>query len=56
MSFRFIDIVGRRVLHVLDAEGSHPGDRAERIPLADSSIYGDPAHGQRVRAPGRDHG
>ncbi|MFD3330016.1 serine/threonine-protein phosphatase, partial [Streptomyces sp. NPDC058701] len=39
VSFLFVDIVGRRMLRVHDTEGAYPDDRAERIPLVDSSIY-----------------
>ncbi|MGW5852363.1 PP2C family protein-serine/threonine phosphatase [Streptomyces sp. NPDC055254] len=57
VSFLFIDIVGRRMLRVHDTEGAYAEDRAERIPLVDSSIYGEVLRTQRlVRAPAGDDG
>ncbi|MFD3869421.1 PP2C family protein-serine/threonine phosphatase [Streptomyces sp. NPDC058623] len=57
VSFLFIDIVGRRMLRVHETGGAHPEDRAERIPLVDSSIYDEVLRTQRlVRAPAGDDG
>ncbi|MFD3717604.1 PP2C family protein-serine/threonine phosphatase [Streptomyces sp. NPDC058674] len=57
VSFLFVDIVGRRMLRVHDTGGTSAEDRAERIPLVDSSIYGEVLRTQRlVRAPAGDDG
>ncbi|MFD3330687.1 PP2C family protein-serine/threonine phosphatase [Streptomyces sp. NPDC058701] len=57
VSFLFIDIVGRRMLRVHDTERAYAEDRAERIPLVDSSIYDEVLRTQRlVRAPAGDDG
>ncbi|MEU4360040.1 PP2C family protein-serine/threonine phosphatase [Streptomyces virginiae] len=57
VSFLFVDIVGRRMLRVHDTEGTHLDDRAERIPLVDSSIYDEVLRTQQlVRARAGDDG
>ncbi|MEU9419027.1 PP2C family protein-serine/threonine phosphatase [Streptomyces sp. NPDC048272] len=57
VSFLFVDIVGRRMLRVHDAAGTHAEDRAERIPLVDRSIYDEVLRTQQlVRDPAGDEG
>lgn len=57
VAFLFVDVVGRRMLRVHDTQGTHPEDRAERIPLVDSSVYNEVLRTQRlVCAPEGHHG
>ncbi|MFJ5811242.1 PP2C family protein-serine/threonine phosphatase [Streptomyces sp. NPDC093093] len=57
VSFLFVDVVGRRMLRVHDTQGTHAEDRAERIPLVESSVYNEVLRTQRLmRAPAGDHG
>ncbi|MFD5932455.1 PP2C family protein-serine/threonine phosphatase [Streptomyces sp. NPDC060333] len=57
VSFLFVDVVGRRMLRVHDTQGTHAEDRAERIPLVDSSVYSEVLRTQRlVCAPEGDQG
>lgn len=63
VSFLFVDVVGRRLLRVHDTAAAQQEDRAEQVPLADSSVYEEVlrdqrpvvapacAQGQRVLAP-----
>ncbi|MFI8178591.1 PP2C family protein-serine/threonine phosphatase [Streptomyces microflavus] len=49
VSFLFVDVVGRRLLRVNDTATTPPEeDRAEQVPLADSSIYDDVLRTQKV--------